>query len=315
MKKIIFNSLFTLISIGGIFYSCKKDKALSTSSNPQPTAYDLRIPYSNWILSSTPSLLFPESAMNNSLTYGYNRAKLAWYIIDPTYFKTTQNSVYTKQVLQSQVFPNDPVITGLSYLNTLDLAFYPNERGPYNYDLQNINADGTFNNPQSRWGGIMRRLEVTDFEATGIQFIEFWLMDPFKYNQSNNGELYFQLGNISEDVLKDSKMFYENGLNDSTKSDSSVWGLSPKVKATNNSFDTDPSNRAKQDIGFDGLPDSEESSYFSSFLANAQSVLNSTALSNLQIDPSTDDYIYREDVGSDDVLLKYKNFNGSEDNS
>ena len=29
------------------------------------------------------------------------------------------------------------------------------------------------------WGGMMRKLETNDFEAANIEFIEFWMMDPF----------------------------------------------------------------------------------------------------------------------------------------
>ena len=60
----------------------------------------------------------------------------------------------------------------------------------------------------------MRNIDQTDFESSNIEFIEFWVMDPFQYNNRNpqGGELYFDLGNISEDVLRDGKRLYENGL-------------------------------------------------------------------------------------------------------
>ena len=50
------------------------------------TTIDLRS-LNAWNLASTPGKqvdLFPESELNNDLAYGYNRAKLAWYIIDPS---------------------------------------------------------------------------------------------------------------------------------------------------------------------------------------------------------------------------------------
>ena len=64
-------------------------------------------------------------------------------------------------------------------MSILDLAYYPEERGPYNYTVNGLNSDGTLMNPQDNWAGIMRKLETNDFEATNIEFVEFWMMDPF----------------------------------------------------------------------------------------------------------------------------------------
>ena len=53
---------------------------------------DLRFPLISWNLASVPQgnnnangsgPLFPESAFNNDLASGYNRAKIAWYNIEP----------------------------------------------------------------------------------------------------------------------------------------------------------------------------------------------------------------------------------------
>ena len=69
------------------------------------TTIDLRS-LNAWNLASTPGNqddLFPESALNNDLAYGYNRAKLAWYIIDP--------SLYTGGSAVPDNIRNDPEIT------------------------------------------------------------------------------------------------------------------------------------------------------------------------------------------------------------
>ena len=58
----------------------------------------------------------------------------------------------------------------------------------------------------------MRRVETSDFDATNIQYIEFWMMDPFVYDSLNSGDLYFNLGDVSEDILRDGMKSYENGL-------------------------------------------------------------------------------------------------------
>lgn len=75
----------------------------------------------------------------------------------------------------------------------------------------------------------MRKLDVTDFETANIEYIEFWMMDPFimdKDGTQRGGDLYFNLGDISEDILKDGKKFFEQGLPldaDITKVDTTVW--------------------------------------------------------------------------------------------
>lgn len=74
-----------------------------------------------------------------------------------------------------------------------ELSLLPTERGPYNYDVDSvpglsagIDTDGRLRDPASRWGGIMRRLETTDFEASNIEFIQFWMMDPFATGTEND---------------------------------------------------------------------------------------------------------------------------------
>ena len=56
-------------------------------------------------------------------------------------------------------------------LNVLNLAYYPNERGPYNLD-PSLDANGRLLNPGKRWGGMMRKLETSDFEAANIEYIQ-----------------------------------------------------------------------------------------------------------------------------------------------
>ena len=198
------------------------------------TEVDLSNPYF-WNLSSTPydndksMALFPEAGLTNNIDYGKNRALLAWYYIDPIF--TRRNSTlrpsymnYTdisldhnvRAILMKELFPNrDQGYNESNYINTLNLAYYPNERGPYNLDADNINSDGSLMNPEKRWGGMMRSLDQTDFELANFQYIEFWIMDPFMSEDRQNakgGDLYFNLGEISEDVLKDEKKFFENGM-------------------------------------------------------------------------------------------------------
>ncbi len=186
------------------------------------TGNDISTP-SSWSLASTP-LEYGGELENNDLRYNYNRAKLAWYTIDPIFYSSQRpegindedlSSPFTRRVFRDEIFPNQDIIQGQTQaLFTLDLAYYPSQRGEYNF---NPDAGGTNNlpNPETRFGGIMRQLTTTDFEKSNVEYIQFWVMDPFIYEENNTnpgGVLNFDLGSISEDVLKDGRKQYENGL-------------------------------------------------------------------------------------------------------
>ncbi|MBR3766292.1 MAG: cell surface protein SprA, partial [Muribaculaceae bacterium] len=195
---------------------------------------DLRSPYS-WFMSSTPydpsaDALFPEASLSNNVAYGKNRALLNWYTIDrmftdrnsslcPGYIKADLKQLsnpYVREVTSREIFPGRELSYGESNIvQTLNLSFYPNERGPYNLDATNIDSDGNLLNPEKRWGGIMRRMENTNFEQSNIEYVQFWLMNPFLDPENPNldgGDLYINFGEISEDILKDGLKSYENGI-------------------------------------------------------------------------------------------------------
>ncbi|HPS74098.1 MAG TPA: cell surface protein SprA [Bacteroidales bacterium] len=305
----------------------------------------------SWFLASTPqgqtsTGMFPEAGIGTGLAYGFNRAKLAWYIIDPLFYDRSSSLVpdnvtnselsnqYVRQVWESEVFPNKETVNGVPVnQSVLNLAFYPSDRGPYNYDVSpttysaGLNADGTLSDPASRWGGIMRRIESTDFESTNIQYIEFWMMDPFVYDSTNRGDLYFNLGDISEDILRDGMKSYENGLPTSEEVinvDTTIWGRVPTLQSLVDAFDDDPASRPYQDVGYDGLRDQDEITFFDKpYMAKLASALGqgSQAYQNASEDPSADDFHYFRGSGYDkgseyaSILLKYKKFNGTENNS
>jgi cell surface protein SprA len=305
----------------------------------------------NWFMASTPqgqtgAKWFPEGATGTGLAYGYNRAKFAWYMIDPLFYdrnsslvppnitkdELSQNSV--RQVWETEVFPNKEPVNGVPVnLSILNLAYYPTEKGAYNYDLlqspfsKGISTDGSLNNPETRWGGIMRKIETSDFDATNIQYIEFWMMDPFSDDSTISGQLYFNLGDISEDILRDSRKSYENGLPTSelvTNVDTTFWGRVPSVQALVDAFDNTPESRPYQDVGYDGLRDQDELSFFdTSYMARLASYFGTASQAYLQAsqDPSADDYHYFRGTDYDNdplyssVLERYKKFNGTEGNS
>ena len=302
---------------------------------------------SAWVLASTPQKqnMFPEASLTDDLAYGFNRAKLAWYVIDPLFLRNSpttpdyikknadlQSNHFVREVYESELFPDRQTQIGLpTNIPILDLAFYPEERGPYNFDSQpsaysrGVNADGTLRDPESRWGGMMRKVETTDFEAANIEYIEFWVMDPFindpnKLNQG--GDLYFNLGDVSEDILKDSRKSFENGLPTTAELanvDSTAWGRVPKQQSLVREFDNNVKSRTYQDLGLDGMNDTDEQSFRKPYLETLKTILNPVALAKVEADPSSDDFHYfrgsdydKDQVG---ILERYKNFNGPDGNS
>lgn len=290
-----------------------------------------------WQLSGTPQL-FQESQLIDNLAYGYNRARIAFYNIDPTFYsgggstiadnirnnKTELSNHYVREVIEQEVFPFKETPTGQAIsLPTLDIAFYPNKRGPYNYTTTGFNANGELNNPRSRWGGIFRRIESNDFQALNIEYIELWVMDPNIYKpNSAGGDLYFNIGNISEDILKDGRKSLENGLpatNDPSKYDETNWGRVPKLQPIVQSFDNDPETRKVQDVGLDGLSNADEKLKFLTAINQIKTQLNATSAVEIDNDPSSDDYSYYRgtllDQGNAGLLKRYEKYNGTEGNS
>ncbi|WP_372640442.1 cell surface protein SprA [Ancylomarina sp.] len=306
--------------------------------------------YNSWVLASTPQNHpdFPEGEFNNDLAYGYNRAKLAWYVIDPLFNRNTSTTPkhirsdkeqlsnhYVREIYEEEIWPNKETATGIpTNISVLNLAYYPSEKGPYNYDVDGqanvstgMNTDGTLKNPETRWGGIMRKIETNDFEAANIAYVEFWLMDPFVYdNTHKGGDILINLGNVSEDILRDSRKGFENGLPTSSTIvlvDSTAWGRVPLVQSLVNAFDNDNEARKFQDVGMDGLATEDEKTFFEKYILNIQNSANlgagSKAYSDAITDPSNDNFHYfrgsEYDASELGILERYKNFNGPEGNS
>lgn len=324
-----------------------------------------------WTLASIPQLqptLFPE-ASDTGTTPGYNRALLSWYVIDPILLRTTnvvtntnlQSNNMVREILETELFPNKQSPTGQPInIPTLDLSFYPSEVGPYNYNVDStfiasgLDQYGKLRDPASRWGGIMRKIETNDFEAANVEYVQFWLMDPFMrdengnptdYNEmfptvpvfNNNGELYINIGNVSEDILKDGRKSFENGLpnpnNTTLPTIQTSWGNVPTTTSIVNAFDNTNEGRQGQDIGLDGLADvdpqsgnNNETNFFDWYLAKiaAAHTTSSTAYQSL-IDATGEngdvshDYYHHFRGDYDDqqynILRRYKYYNGMEGNS
>ncbi len=307
------------------------------------TSIDLRFPLVAWALASTPqgNPKFPEATLNDSIDYNFNRAKLAWYNIEPNLQdRNSPNNPLrrdlvelsdprVRQVFTNELFPQRTTNITDVQSSTFDLAFYPTEKGPYNFETRNtqIDANGRLTRPASRWGGLMRSIDQTDFETGNIEYTEFWVQDPFIKNpNSRGGKLFLNLGNVSEDILKDGKRFYENGVNTpnipSSVDTTNTWGKTPvnPIQITQ-AFSNNPDDRPYQDVGFDGLDDAAEK-IKKAYVLNKLAANFGTASPVYQralIDPATDNYKWYRDPSFDPlgtgILGRYKNFNNPQGNS
>lgn len=303
---------------------------------------DLRFPFISWSLASTPqgNGLFPEATLTDSVAYNRNRAKLAWYNIEPILQdKSSANNPLRRDldalsdprvraVSNQELFPQRTNDLGQNQLVTFDLSYYPTDIGPYNFETSpsQVQANGKFINPRDRWAGIMRAIDQTDFETSNVEFIEFWVQDPFiKKPNSTGGKLYLNLGTLSEDILKDGRRFYENGLPTPTQPtavDNSTWGRTPinPIQVTQ-AFSNDPADREFQDVGFDGLNNEGEAQKRTTYLNDLRNNFGATSpvYQRAQRDPSNDDYKWYRDPSYDatntGILGRYKDFNNPQGNS
>lgn len=317
------------------------------------TGIDLRSPYS-WFLASTPydpssDALFPEAALSNDVSYGKNRALINWYYIDrlftqrnssmcPGYIKSDLKQLsnpYVREVTSQEIFPGRDISYGeSSTVQTLNLSFYPEERGPYNLDTDNVSSDGRLQNPEKRWGGIMRRMDNTNFEQSNIEYVQFWLLNPFLDPDNPNyegGDLYLNFGEMSEDILKDGLKSYENGIpadgSDQYMTET-IWGRVSTQNSLTYSFDNASGARKIQDVGFDGLSNDMEFTFptYSNYVENLKRRLSADTIDAMQNDPFSplndpagDNYHFYRGYDYDEqrlsILERYKRYNGVEGNS
>ena len=298
---------------------------------------DIKSP-SQWMLSSLPTGM-PYSNLTNDIRTGYDRARISWYTIDPLFTRRSSSLTpahiksdieqlsnhYVREVYERELYPNKESTYGeSSTLSLFDVTYYPNERGPYNLDTD-VDIDGHLNNPEKRWGGITRQLTTTDFESANIQYLEFWLLDPFIYDQTGmGGELYFNLGEVSEDILKDGKKFYENGLPASGNSyghEETVWGRIPTTASLVYAFDNNNDSRKQQDLGLNGLSSTDEAAFpaYKEYLAALSGRVRPEVYDSIAADPAGDNYHYFRggdyDAVQRSIIERYKYFNNTEGNS
>ncbi len=282
-----------------------------------------------------------------NIGHGLNRSLLAWFHIDPMFTNSRDRNMprhiqndadqrsnhFVREVNEQEIFQDrEPTYGQLTTMTTLNLSYYPKERGPYNLDVNGMDADGYLMKPEDRWAGIMRRLDNSDFEKSNVEYLEFWLMDPYAqpgYNENASGKLIFNLGDVSEDVMKDGRISFEGGLEGDV--DGTVWGRVPKIQSANV---VPTGDIEKVDVGFDGLSTENEFMFNLSYgkyyqaISNLFPAGNSTRIrwedESLTIfsplnDPAGDNFHHYRGSDYDDrersILDRYKYFNGLEKNS
>ena len=300
----------------------------------------------NWKLAATPQTI------NNSYTgkmigdelddlrLGYKRAKMSWYQVDNLFYRSggvnnpdlsddQLDNHYSRAVSQQEIFPFRGQVVGNNNEAIFDIAYFPTERGPYNYN-PNLDANGFLPDPEENWGGITQavRTEV-DFDNSNIEYIEFWMLDPFidgefgviddginapTNNTSEDGKLIFHLGSINEDVVRDGRHAFENGLPSDGLNTGTVenkWGRVTTQQYLTNAFDNN-GNRSNQDVGLDGVKDDNEASFYSNYVGS----LSGAARAKVEEDVSADNFRYFLDYDQNaNIIERYKNFNGQDGNS
>ena len=350
-SSVSFNAEFAQIRPGTSNYVNGEGTSYIDDFEATATPFNLGNNILNWKLAHTPVTddgRFTLGAENTgSLELGYKRAKTAWYIIDNVFYRSSGSSKpdnitqadlqnhYVRPIVPQEIFRyrNQEVINTNEPI--FDLAFFPRERGPYNFN-QDLDNRGLLNKPETNWGGITRAITSdVDFDKNNIEYIEFWMMDPFitgengrvldgvdNTNNTTGGKLIFNLGSISEDIIKDNRHGFENGLpadGDTSRVQRTQWGFVTKQQFLTNAFDNSTEARFNQDIGMDGLRSEQESDFYQEFVDGITPIVDPDALEGLRKDLSADDFVYYLGADFDQrnakILERYKDFNGTEGNS
>ena len=293
-----------------------------------------------WSLASVPTSesldgsKFREYDLDDNIAYNSNRALLNWSTLDFGTLRTESDRTnpYTRIINQTDLFKTRDIQPGQQQLYTFDLSYYPQDRGPYNFDSKNpspyskgIRVEDQkiiLNEPKTRWAGIQRYFQNSDFEAANYESIEFWMLNPFMDRGDNlghapneEGKIVFNLGSVSEDVMKDNLLYFENAMPTTQRKvpvTNTAFGKATASIPLVNGFDL---QEAKiQDVGFDGMNNAQEAEKFQSWLKdNDLAVIDKIAK-----DPCNDDFVFFNDQslqGDSSLLDRMRFFNGTEGNA
>lgn len=133
--------------------------------------------------------------MSNNVDYGKNRALLAWYYIDrmftqknsslcPAYIKNDKeqlSSPYVREVTTREIWPNRELNYGEQGRQSRrsTCRFIRQSVVRITLTIQISMPISIFSTRRSVGAGIMRKLDNTNFETSNIEYIQFWMMDPF----------------------------------------------------------------------------------------------------------------------------------------
>ena len=315
------------------------------------TVNNLGSDFVSWKMAAT-----PETEDNRFMSQGKwgankKRAKLAWYNIDNTSIYNTnganaaviseeaRENHYSRGIVMQEIYKNRDRNVGSNILQTFDISYFPSERGMYNFN-SDLTRDGFLKNPKQNWAGITRPItSEVDFDKNNIEYIEFWLMDPFidtqrgvvddgtedATNNTTGGKLYFNLGSVSEDVLPDNKLAFENGLpeenNNEVGVDITEEGRVPSDPPITDVFSNNENARPNQDVGLDGVRNDQEAEFYSDFVneINANPAISEEAKDRILADVAADNFRYFLGDEFDDreapVIERYKNFSNVEGNT
>jgi cell surface protein SprA len=250
-----------------------------------------------WSLSSAPLSIPSPSLFQDSLRNGL-RANLAWYRLPQGDSRNPPTRV---------IFPNRRAAREELNVRPLFMEYNPRARGAYNFSLDFLRSIATNQSPDSAWGGMMRFFPqfTRNLQDANIEFIEFW----FKYDTlgtafapNERGTLHIDLGTISEDVIPNGQLNTEDGMpitsaalgqnDDPLAIGTDGYGrFLRNVQRVNGAINT--GDLGTEDVGLDGLSNTEERARFAAYLAGARAILgaNSAALQQLESDPSGDDFV------------------------
>lgn len=262
---------------------------------------------------------FPNGLRSDDLSYGNGRRMMSWYSIDPRFYgigggtpagitDAELSKHLVRRVELKELFDQKDITAGTStFINTFDITFYPELKGPYNVNPTAVDTQN--------WGGTMRPISVTNFIDSNVEYLEFWMMDPYADGTGGTGELLIHLGNVSEDILKDGQMMYENGMphsgNNAAVTETN-WGKQPENYPIIYAYDTEGQARKEQDLGYNGLTDAEESARYG--IANINPVTGEN-------DPASDNYVYPLDARwgetplAGSITSRYRYFQGPQGNN
>ncbi|MEP5363967.1 MAG: cell surface protein SprA [Reichenbachiella sp.] len=306
------------------------------------TPYNIAGGHLPWKLGSTPAR-FQDSS--DPLADNYRRAKMAWYIIDRSAFYLSGGNKpdnisdedlenhYVRPVLPQEIYKQQDRQVVNTNLPVFDIAYYPQERGPYNYN-PNLTPDGLLPDPKNNYGAITRAITgEVNFRQNNMEYIEFWMMDPFiqgergvvhdgivNTNNQTGGKLIFNLGDVSENLLEEGKHEFENGLppdGSLENTEPTSYGKATTLQYLTEFFDNSASSRPNQDVGLDGLKSEEERAQFGPIIG--LDGMNATGQARTRDDVAADDFEYflsdNYDERNAKILERYKKFNGIEGNS